>query len=152
MGWLSRRRRRAARPAAASRLAHLDTPMDYESLKALGSIMGSGGLIVMDERSCMVDVAKFFMEFCMDESCGKCVPCRVGTVQMHRLLERITNGSATMQDLETLKELCVMVKETSSVWAWSVGAQPGVEHNSLLPERIRGAHPQPSLPGGRLHA
>jgi bidirectional [NiFe] hydrogenase diaphorase subunit len=93
--------------------AHLDTPMDYESLKALGSIMGSGGLIVMDERSCMVDVAKFFMEFCADESCGKCVPCRVGTVQMHRLLERITNGSATMQDLDTLKELCVMVKETS---------------------------------------
>jgi len=93
--------------------AHLDTPMDYESLKALGSIMGSGGLIVMDERSCMVDVAKFFMEFCMDESCGKCVPCRVGTVQMHHLLERITNGSATTQDLETLKDLCVMVKETS---------------------------------------
>lgn len=93
--------------------AHLDTPMDYESLRALGSIMGSGGLIIMDERSCMVDVAKFFMEFCMDESCGKCVPCRVGTVQMHHLLERITNGSATMQDMETLKELCVMVKETS---------------------------------------
>jgi bidirectional [NiFe] hydrogenase diaphorase subunit len=93
--------------------AHLDTPVDYESLRALGSIMGSGGLIIMDEHSCMVDVAKFFMEFCMDESCGKCVPCRVGTVQMHRLLERITDGSATMQDLETLKELCVMVKETS---------------------------------------
>jgi bidirectional [NiFe] hydrogenase diaphorase subunit len=93
--------------------AHLDTPVDYESLGALGSIMGSGGLIIMDEHSCMVDVAKFFMEFCMDESCGKCVPCRVGTVQMHRLLERITDGSATMQDLETLKELCVMVKETS---------------------------------------
>ncbi len=92
---------------------HLDTPVDYESLKALGSIMGSGGLIIMDERSCMVDVAKFFMEFCMDESCGKCVPCRVGTVQMHHLLDRITNGSATMQDLETLKELCVMVRETS---------------------------------------
>ena len=92
---------------------HLDTPMDYESLKALGSIMGSGGLIIMDERSCMVDVAKFFMEFCMDESCGKCVPCRVGTVQMHHLLDRITNGSATMQDMETLKELCVMVRETS---------------------------------------
>jgi bidirectional [NiFe] hydrogenase diaphorase subunit len=93
--------------------AHLDTPVDYESLRALGSIMGSGGLIIMDEHSCMVDVAKFFMEFCQDESCGKCVPCRVGTVQMHQLLQRITDGSATMQDLETLKELCVMVKETS---------------------------------------
>ena len=92
---------------------HLDTPVDYESLKTLGSIMGSGGLIIMDERSCMVDVAKFFMEFCMDESCGKCVPCRVGTVQMYNLLNRITNGSATAQDLEMLKELCVMVRETS---------------------------------------
>jgi bidirectional [NiFe] hydrogenase diaphorase subunit len=93
--------------------AHLDTPVDYDSLRALGSIMGSGGLIIMDERSCMVDVAKFFMEFCMDESCGKCVPCRVGTLQMHRLLERVTDGSATPADLEQLQELCTMVKETS---------------------------------------
>ena len=92
---------------------HLDTPIDYESLKALGSIMGSGGLIIMDERSCMVDVAKYFMDFCMDESCGKCVPCRVGTVQMFRLLDRITKGSATLADLATLKELCTMVQETS---------------------------------------
>ena len=67
----------------------------------------------MDENSCMVDVAKFFMEFCMDESCGKCVPCRVGTVQMFRILDRITDGSATMDDLATLKELCTMVSETS---------------------------------------
>ncbi len=93
--------------------AYLDTPVDYESLKTLGSIMGSGGLIIMDERSCMVDVAKYFMDFCMDESCGKCVPCRVGTVQMYRLLDRITKGSATSADLATLKELCVMVQETS---------------------------------------
>lgn len=92
---------------------HLDTPMEYESLKTLGSIMGSGGLIIMDERSCMVDVAKYFMDFCMDESCGKCVPCRVGTVQMHRILDRVTKGSATQHDLATLKELCVMVQETS---------------------------------------
>ncbi len=91
----------------------LDTPVDYESLGALGSIMGSGGLVVMDERSCMADVAKYFIEFCMDESCGKCVPCRVGTVQMHRLLERITNGSATLEDLETLEELCILVRDTS---------------------------------------
>lgn len=93
--------------------AYLDTPMDYESLKTLGSIMGSGGLIIMDERSCMVDVAKYFMDFCMDESCGKCVPCRVGTVQMFRILDRITKGSATPSDLATLQELCVMVQETS---------------------------------------
>lgn len=92
---------------------HLDTPVDYESLKELGSIMGSGGLIVMNTTSCMPDVAKFFMEFCMDESCGKCVSCRVGTVEMHRLLARITNGSATLNDLENLKELCHLVQETS---------------------------------------
>jgi bidirectional [NiFe] hydrogenase diaphorase subunit len=92
---------------------HLDTPMDYESLRSLGSIMGSGGLIVMDDTSCMPDVAKFFMEFCTDESCGKCVPCRVGTVQMHRILDRITNGSATAADLQILEELCIMVQETS---------------------------------------
>ena len=91
----------------------LDTKVDYESLKALGSIMGSGGLIVMDDQSCMPDVAKFFMEFCMDESCGKCVPCRVGTVQMYRILQRITDGSATRQDLQNLEELCTMVRETS---------------------------------------
>ena len=67
----------------------------------------------MDDTSCMPDVAKFFMEFCMDESCGKCVPCRVGTVQLHRILEHITNGSATPRDMETLEELCVMMQETS---------------------------------------
>jgi bidirectional [NiFe] hydrogenase diaphorase subunit len=92
---------------------YLDTPMDYETLKKLGSIMGSGGLIVMDDASCMPDVAKFFMDFCADESCGKCVPCRVGTVQMHRILQRITNGSATPDDLTMLEDLCAMVRDTS---------------------------------------
>ncbi len=91
----------------------LDVPIDYESLQKLGSIMGSGGLIVMDDQSCMPDVAKFFMEFCMDESCGKCGPCRGGTVQMHRILTKITDGSATMEDLPKLEELCLMVKEAS---------------------------------------
>ncbi len=92
---------------------HLDTPVDYESLKALGSMMGSGGLIVMDDTTCMPKIAKFFMEFCMDESCGKCVPCRVGTMQMHRLLGHITNGSATEDDLKRLEELCLLVRDTS---------------------------------------
>jgi len=91
----------------------LDTPMDYESLQALGSIMGSGGLIIMGEKSCMVDVARFFMEFCLDESCGKCVPCRTGTVEIYRLLTRICNGSAASRDLDTLEQLCLMVKDTS---------------------------------------
>lgn len=92
---------------------YLDTPVDYDNLKALGSIMGSGGLIVMDDQSSMPDIAKFFMQFCMDESCGKCTPCRVGTVQMYRLLDRITEGTATIVDLERLEELCIMVQETS---------------------------------------
>ncbi len=88
-------------------------PVDYESLAQVGSIMGSGGMIVMDETSCMVDVAKFFMEFCMTESCGKCVPCRVGTAHMYDLLDRITKGEAEEQDLALLEELCDMVRNTS---------------------------------------
>jgi len=92
---------------------HLDTPVDYESLFQLGSIMGSGGMIIMDETSCMVDVAKYFMEFCMSESCGKCIPCRVGTAQMHSLLCKISEGRATMDDLHQLEELCDMVRHTS---------------------------------------
>jgi bidirectional [NiFe] hydrogenase diaphorase subunit len=92
---------------------HLDTPVDYESLTKLGSIMGSGGMIVMDETTRMVDVARFFMEFCMDESCGKCIPCRTGTVQMHHLLEKILARRATARDLAKLEELCDMVKNTS---------------------------------------
>lgn len=91
----------------------LDVPIDYESLARLGSIMGSGGLIVMDETSCIPDVAKFFMEFCMDESCGKCGPCRGGTIQMYRMLEKITDGTADMDTIPKLEELCLMVKETS---------------------------------------
>ncbi len=91
----------------------LDVPVDYESLAAIGSIMGSGGLIVLDDSSSMVDVARFFMEFCMDESCGKCIPCRAGTVQMHEILCRFSRREATRQDLELLEELCVLLKETS---------------------------------------
>jgi bidirectional [NiFe] hydrogenase diaphorase subunit len=92
---------------------HLDSPVDYESLARIGSIMGSGGMIVMDETSCMVDVAKYFMEFCASESCGKCVPCRAGTRQMLAILEKITAGDATAADLALLEELCDLVKNTS---------------------------------------
>lgn len=92
---------------------YLDTPIDYETLTSLGSMMGSGGLIVMDEDSCMVNVAQFFLEFVMDESCGKCPPCRVGTQQMHRILTKICNGQGTMEDLDVLEELCNMIKESS---------------------------------------
>ena len=92
---------------------HLDTPVDYESLGKLGSIMGSGGMIVMDDRTNMVEIARFFMEFCMDESCGKCAPCRAGTVQMYHLLDKIIQRRATAADLAKLEELCDMVRSTS---------------------------------------
>jgi NADH:ubiquinone oxidoreductase subunit F (NADH-binding)/(2Fe-2S) ferredoxin len=93
--------------------SHLDVKMDYEALVSLGSIMGSGGLIIMDEHSDMVDVARYFMEFCMDESCGKCVPCRVGTRMMHDMLEKIYAGKATRLDLDRLQELATYVQEAS---------------------------------------
>ena len=92
---------------------YLDMSVDYESLAKVGSIMGSGGMIIMDDTSCMVDVARFFMEFCMSESCGKCVPCRAGTAQMYDLLTRITSGTATLDTLTMLEELCDLVKSTS---------------------------------------
>ena len=93
--------------------AHLDVPMDYDSLPTIGSMMGSGGLIVMDTSSCMVDLSRFFMEFCMDESCGKCIPCRAGTVQMHGILARITRGQGVESDLAMLTDLAGLLKETS---------------------------------------
>ena len=88
-------------------------PVDYESLARAGSIMGSGGMIVMDESSCMVDVAKYFMDFCMSESCGKCVPCRVGTYQMNRILEAITRHEASPREMEQLQELTDLLKSAS---------------------------------------
>jgi bidirectional [NiFe] hydrogenase diaphorase subunit len=91
----------------------LDVGVSYDALLKIGSIMGSGGMIVMDDTSCMVNVARFFMEFCMTESCGKCIPCRAGTAQMFTLLTRISNGTGTMDDLELLEDLCTTVKEAS---------------------------------------
>jgi bidirectional [NiFe] hydrogenase diaphorase subunit len=92
---------------------HLDTPVDYESLKALGSMMGSGGMIIIDDSSNMIDMAHYFMEFSMQESCGKCAPCRVGTVQLYNLLGKFKAGEATEEDLVTLEELCDVVRNTS---------------------------------------
>ena len=91
----------------------IDTPMDYDSLGAIGSMMGSGGLIVMDEDNCMVDIAKFFLEFCVDESCGKCVPCRIGTKRLYDLLCKITDGKGTLEDLDTIEELCYHLKDSA---------------------------------------
>ena len=93
---------------------HFDIPIDYDNLISIGSMMGSGGLIVMDETDCMVDIAKFFLEFTVEESCGKCTPCRIGTKRMLEILIKITKGTATMEDLDKLEELCYYVKENSA--------------------------------------
>ena len=92
---------------------HFDIPIDYDNLISIGSMMGSGGLIVMDEDDCMVDIAKFFLEFTVEESCGKCTPCRVGTKRMLEILTKITKGQATMEDLDKLEELCYYIKDNS---------------------------------------
>jgi NADH-quinone oxidoreductase subunit F/NADP-reducing hydrogenase subunit HndC len=91
----------------------LDTPIDFKALQMLGSMMGSGGMIVMDEDDCVVDVSKFYMEFCVDESCGKCSPCRIGTRQIHELLEKISRGQGTMEDLEKIKEIGFAMQKSS---------------------------------------
>ena len=94
--------------------AHLmDTPIDYDNLTAIGCMMGSGGLIVMDEDNCMVDIAKFFLDFTVDESCGKCTPCRVGTRRLLEILDKITSGKGTLEDIDKLEELCYYIKENS---------------------------------------
>jgi len=93
--------------------SNLDIPIDYESLTAIGSMMGSGGMIVMDEDNCMVDIAKFYLEFTVEESCGKCTPCRVGNKRLLEILTKITNGKGTEQDLSNLKELAQTIKDTS---------------------------------------
>ncbi len=92
---------------------HMDIPIDYDNLISIGSMMGSGGLIVMDEDNCMVDIAKFFLEFTVDESCGKCTPCRIGTKRMYEMLDKITRGQATLEDIDKLEELCYYIKQNS---------------------------------------
>jgi NADH:ubiquinone oxidoreductase subunit F (NADH-binding)/(2Fe-2S) ferredoxin len=92
---------------------HLDTPIDFDNLIAVGSMMGSGGMIVMDEDDCMVSVAKFFLEFTVEESCGKCAPCRIGNKRLHELLDRITKGNGTLEDLDRLRNLSHVIKDTA---------------------------------------
>ena len=92
---------------------HLDVPIDYDNLIAIGSMMGSGGLIVMDDTTCMVDIAKFFLEFTVDESCGKCTPCRIGTKRLLEILNKITSGNGTLEDIDKLEELCYYIKENA---------------------------------------
>ena len=94
---------------------NLHTPIDFDNLVAIGSMMGSGGMIVMDEDNCMVDIARFFLDFTVDESCGKCTPCREGTKRMLEILDKITAGEGSMEDLETLEELAANIQTTSPV-------------------------------------
>ena len=94
-------------------MQHLDTPIDYDSLTQIGSMMGSGGLIVMDNENCMVDIARFFLDFTVDESCGKCPPCRIGTKRMLEILERITQGKGEEGDIEKLQELGRSIKSSA---------------------------------------
>ena len=92
---------------------HIDTPIDYDNLIALGSMMGSGGMIILDEDTCMVDISKFYLEFTVDESCGKCTPCRIGTRRLLQFLEKITSGKGEMEDLEKIEELALHMKSSS---------------------------------------
>ena len=129
--------------------SELDTPVDYESLTKLGSIMGSGGMIVMDQTTKMVDVARFFMEFCMDESCGKCIPCRAGTVQMHTLLNKIIAGKATAEDLRKLEELCDLVRNTSLCGLGMTAPNPVLSTLRFFRnEYLELLKPEPKLPPG----
>jgi bidirectional [NiFe] hydrogenase diaphorase subunit len=126
----------------------LDLPVDYESLARIGSIMGSGGLIVMDQTSCMVDVARFFMEFCMEESCGKCIPCRAGTVQMYDILRRITIGEASADDLEMLKSLCELLRETSLCGLGQTAPNPVLSTLKYFPQEYEAHVHEHRCPSG----
>jgi NADH:ubiquinone oxidoreductase subunit F (NADH-binding) len=127
-----------------------DTPVDYESLAQLGSIMGSGGMVVMDEDNCMVDVARYFVEFTHSESCGKCIPCRVGLNKSLRILNRVTEGAGTMHHLELLDELSRYIRECSLVRFRADRAQPGSNHATPLPHRVRRPHCVAAMPSRRL--
>lgn len=128
-----------------------DTPVDYDSLANIGSIMGSGGMIVLDETSDMVDIARYFMQFCMTESCGKCVPCRAGTVQLHLLLDRIIDGRGRSQDLQQLETLCELVQQTSLCGLGQTAPNPTLstlryfreEYEAKLQKEL--AQPAPSM-------
>lgn len=113
---------------------HLDTPIDYDSLQAIGSMMGSGGMIVMDEDNCMVNIAKFYLNFTQDESCGRCTPCRVGTKRIHEILEKITSGKGEESDLTDLRELCEMVKDCSLCGLGQTAPNPVLSTMKYFPE------------------
>jgi bidirectional [NiFe] hydrogenase diaphorase subunit len=130
----------------------LDTPVDYDSLKAVGSMMGSGGMVVMDQNTSMVEIAHFYMEFCREETCGKCVPCRTGTVQLYGLLTKILKGQATEADLEQLKQLSYMVQETSLCGLGMTAPNPVLSTLRYFPEEYTSLLVQPAYLNGHAAA
>ena len=110
--------------------------MDFDSLSKIGAMIGSGGLVVMDEDTCMVEVARFFMNFTQRESCGKCVPCREGTKRMLEILERIVAGNGEMSDLDELEELADMIENTALMWSGKECTKAGCQYDSCIPKRI----------------
>ena len=126
----------------------LDTPVDYDSLMTVGSMMGSGGMVVMDHTTSMVEVAQFYMEFCRGETCGKCIPCRTGTVQLYSLLTKILNGEATEADIERMKGLCYMVKETSLCGLGMTAPNPVLSTLRYFPEEYTRLLRQPAYLNG----
>ncbi len=129
---------------------HLDLPMDYDSLQSIGAMMGSGGLIVMDTSTCMVDVARFFMEFCRDESCGKCIPCRAGTVQMHDILARMTRGAGVEADFPIARRTLRAAARGESLRTGSGCTESGAQHAAAFSRRVSGTCAGASVSGGTL--
>ncbi len=128
----------------------LDLPVDFDELTKAGSMMGSGGMIVMDEDSCMVDVAKYFIHFLIEESCGKCLPCREGLRMLHEILERITRGEGKDEDVLTLQDISATLIDTSLCQLGGERSEPGALDPALLPQGVRRAHPRQALPGRGL--
>ena len=126
---------------------HLDVPVDFDRLTELGSMMGSGGMIVMDEDTCMVDVARYFLRFLKDESCGKCTPCREGIAQMLHILDGIAAGRGGQATSSGWRSWPTLLEDTVAVRAGQDRRQPGALHAALFPRRVPGAHRRQTLPG-----
>ena len=128
----------------------LDTLVDYDAITATGAIMGSGGMIVADTSTCMVDLARYFLSFTQEESCGKCVPCRIGTKRMLEILNRICEGKGEETDIEKLQTLAGDITGRQPLRPGRHRPQPGADHPEVLHERVRGPHPQPQVHGRGL--
>ena len=126
----------------------LDTPIDYDNLVAKGSMMGSGGMIVLDEDDCMVDIAKFYLEFTVEESCGKCTPCRIGNKRMLEILEKITNGQGTLEDLERLQRLATVIKDSSLCALGQSAPNPILSTMAGFPEEYKAHVVDKKCPAG----